>query len=149
MRSRSLPLFAVGLLAAVALVGCGGSKGQTLQVTVVPPSTMKLEDTDEIAVAFVPADGSGQSAAGGGNFKSQPFAVTRTAPGTTGVVPGKYKITVKITAYAGMGKADRAQKLEDFSKAYNADASKLVYEVTADPNQSIAINLENSTVTKK
>jgi len=148
MRIRSLALLATGLV-TVALAGCGGAaKGNNVKATVVPPSTMKLEDTDEIAIAFVPTDGSA-SAAGSGNFKSQPIAITRTAPGTTGVVPGKYKITVKITPYAGMGKSDRTQKLEDFSKAYNAEATKLTYEVTGEPEQSISINLENSTVTKK
>lgn len=135
----------VGLIGCLALAGCGGPTGSNVSVTVVSPK-MKLEETDNIAVTFTP-DGSGEPATATGSFKELPLVASRS--NKPGVIPGKYKLTVVITPYAGMAKADRVQYIKDFNKGFDASASKLTYEVTADPNQSITIDLGANTVTKK
>jgi hypothetical protein len=145
MRLLSLGLLILGLV-AVPLVGCGGAAaGNAVEVT-VSSTKMKLEDTDSIEVVFTP-EGQADPATATGSAKDQPLKAGRSdAPG---VVPGKYKLIVRITPYAGMAPQQRVEAIKEFNKQFEATTSKLSYEVTADANQSIVIDLDANTVTKK
>lgn len=134
-----------GFSVAILLVGCDSSTpGVSVKVSVASQK-VKLEDTDNIEVVFTP-EGKGEPAGAAGSFKTQPLTATRgTAPG---VVPGKYKLTVKVTPYAGMA-PQRDQVMAEFNKRFDATNSKLNYEVTADKEQAVSIDLDANTVTKK
>jgi hypothetical protein len=144
--SRSLlALFGVVLLVST---GCGPSKGSPVTGKVVLPAAFKLADEDQVEVSFLPDD---PKVKRGATAMAKPPGLTFTAntSETTGVLPGKYKIAVKVTPYMGSpGSQERKQKFDDaINKHYESYNTKLTYEVTAGA-QSITIDLTKGTVTK-
>jgi len=144
-----LVLFGVFLLLAT---GCGPGKGAPVSGKVVLPGNLKLVDTanmeDEVEVTFIPDD---PKVKRGATAKAKPPGLTFTAntSETTGVLPGHYKIAIKITPYGGApGSQDRKQRFDDvINKAFDASTTKLSYDVVAGA-QTITIDLTKGTVTK-
>jgi len=145
MKPTRLPRILALTAAAVALAflpaGCGGKKPVNVTGKLVLPSKFKLKDTDTIQLIFVPDDKTDTTAVATvektGEFKSST------------VVPGKYKVTVKVDPYAGEPGNDKRQKeFEGFNKAHDLANSKLTYDFTSDSNQSITIDTEKDTITK-
>src|SRR5262245_45785423 len=127
-----------------SLSGCGGDgkvAGAKLKVSV---HSTKLKETDAISVTFNP-DGGGELASANGTMKSQPFECLR-AGNAPGALPGKYKLSVNVTPYAGMDPPARQQEIANFSKQFTPANTKLSYEVTSDKEQSIDIDLDAQTV---
>jgi hypothetical protein len=144
--SRSL-LASFGVVLFLA-AGCGPSKGAPVTGKVVLPANLKPADEDSVEVSFFPDDGKNKR---GATAMAKPPGLTFTANSseTKGVLPGKYKIAVKVTPYMGSpGSQDRKLKFDDaINKAYDATSTKLTYEV-APGAQSITIDLTKGTVTK-
>lgn len=135
----------VSLFVATLFCGCGGAPaGSTVKVTVAS-SKIKLEDTDSIEVIFTP-EGTAKAATAIGSAKDQPLTAGR--PDAPGVLPGKYQLGVRITPYAGMAPPERVQAISSLNDALSGSAASRTYEVTADKEQSITIDLDANTVTK-
>jgi hypothetical protein len=146
------PLLALIGLALLVVLGCGPGKGTVVSGKVVLPSGVTFEKDDQVAVTFTPDDPKlKRGAAGSGQASGKVSEVTFTAntSETTGVLPGKYKIMVKITPYAGFpGSETRKKQLDDaFNKKYDTTTT-LSYEVTAGAANNITIDLGKGTVTK-
>jgi hypothetical protein len=130
-----------------ALTGCGSSqKGATLKGTVVLPSNVKLAENDSATVGFAPDGTEGQSFVAAINPADLSFVAK--GPAGKGITPGKYKITVNFQPYIP-GESKQKAIFEDVNARYNAQNSRLSYEVTADSQQSITIDLSKGTVTKQ
>jgi len=115
--------------------------------TVAFPSSVKLAENDTVSVGFVPAGG-GQGITAKFNNADQSFNFEQTAETLGGIPPGKYKIVVKVTPYAGMPGSDkRKSALDPLNKKFDADASPLTYEVAPGENK-VVIDLTKGTVTK-
>jgi len=72
------------------------------------------------------------------------FEVLGPSKGSSGGIrPGKYKITVRAS------NPSKGSYEDIFKDAFSVKNSTLEYEVTADPEQSIVIDLGKKTVTKK
>lgn len=139
----SASLIAAALLCLLGPAGCGGAKGNKLTGSVVLPPGVKMEPNDSGGIRFIPAGKTGKVAAAG----LDPKTLTFTAKD---VQPGKYKVGLTLDAYPGPARDKRQKVFEDLGKRYNPDStSPLTYEVTADPEQSIVIDLSKNTVTKK
>lgn len=135
----------VSLFVATLFCGCGGAPaGSTVKVTVTS-SKIKLDDTDSLEVIFTP-EGTGTPATAIGNAKDQPLTAARGE--MSGVLPGKYQLGVRVTPYAGMAPPDRVQSIERLNEVLAGSAASRTYEVTADKEQSITIDLDSNTVTK-
>ena len=75
--------------------------------------------------------------------------MVKDADGHNGLPPGKYKITVEAAPYSSGPDADQRRAVWNaMNKLYNTTNSKLDYEVTTDPTQTITIDLVKGTVTK-
>jgi hypothetical protein len=136
-RARSQVVAACGL-ALLTLSGCTSAKTVTVDGKVVLPPKVKVSETDSITVAFTRED---DATAPGGTATASPTGLTFEA----NVPPGKYKISVRVQAYAGM---KDSQKRERELAQQMASAPTLSYEVTGDARQSITIDLVKGTVTK-
>lgn len=133
---------AVFAVALVLLSGCGGSsKGVTVSGKLVLPAKVKVVETDSINVTFVPEDAAtGKSAAATVNAKDLTF--------TGEVLPGKYKVGVTVTPYAGMKDAEaRAKELTQQLGAFASNTTSLRYEVTSSSGQTITVDLTKPAVT--
>jgi len=126
----------------IFLAGCSGKKPVTVKGNVVLPANLKLEKEDTVSVTFDPftkgdLPGSAQASPTDGAFSVQ-------------VAPGKYKVAVRITPYAGTPNSQkRLEQLKPYNEKYNASNTKLEYEVAAGAEQSITIDLDKGTVSKK
>jgi len=139
MLDRLARIAGVGL--CLLLAGCGGAKPVSVTGAVVLPPKVSLKDDDSLQLSFTP-DGSGKSAGASANPKDGSF--------TAELVPGKYKIGVAIKPYAGHKEsAKREESFRDLNKAFHVAATKLSYEVTSDPKQSIKVDLAAGNVVKK
>ena len=143
MRARN-PLLA-GLfttLLAVISVGCGGG-AQQKKVTgkVILPKNVKVVENDAINLTFIP-DPKGTSVVATVSPQDLTFS--------TQIPPGKYKITAEITPYPGEKESEkRATAFEKFNEKYNSTNANLTYEVTADANQNITVDLAQDRVAKE
>jgi len=138
---RKFP-FAVVFLTLVFATGCSGPKPINLQGKVVLPNTIKLVETDSVEFRFVPDTDKGKAATATLKVSDMTFS-------TPEIVPGKYKIAVQITPYAGMpGNDKRARDFQSFNRDHEAEKTKLSTEVSAEPTQSVTVDLVKSTVTK-
>jgi hypothetical protein len=135
------------LLGVIALTGCGDGVSRSAVKVTVTTSKAKLDDTDSITVVFVAEGSGGENALANGNPNKQPLTAKPQAGEGTGVKPGKYKLTVQLTPYAGMGTPEHHQQLQQISSQYDPTNSKLTYEVVAGKEQTITIDLDAGTVT--
>jgi hypothetical protein len=141
-RLLSVLALALGLL---ALAGCG-QHGATVKGTVVLPPQVKLEENDSLIVILVPE---GENSVASPSPVKPDLSFVSMGPTGKGVPPGKYKITVSLTPYMGSPEAEkRKPSLDPINKQYDSAHTKLSYEVTSDPQQSITIDLAKGTVTK-
>lgn len=126
---------------ALLLAGCGGSsKPVAVRGKIALPPKMSLKDDDSVQLSFIP-DGAGKSVVASVNPKDLTFSAD--------VVPGKYKIAVALKAYAGQkGSEARDDAFKPTNKLFAPGTTKLTYEVTNDPTQSIKIDLAAGSVTK-
>jgi len=120
------------------LSGCTSAKTVTVTGKVVLPPKVKVAETDSITVTFVRED---DPSASGGSAAASPPGLTFE----TNMRPGKYKVSVRVQAYAGM---KDSQNRERELAQQMASAPTLSYEVTGDARQSITIGLVKGTVTK-
>ncbi len=145
----SLPslLSALAAVCLLAVPGCEGPR-ETIKGTVVFPPGAEPAQGDAVSIGFVP-DVKG-APAGSGTFSAADRSfVVKDADGHNGLPPGKYKIIVQAAPYSSGPDADQRRAVwNDMNKRYNTDNSKLNYEVTTAPTQTITIDLVNGTVTK-
>ena len=130
-------------LCLLVLVGCGGKKPVTVKGTIELPKTLnvKLAEQDVIKVGFEP-ETKGQEGVG-----ATASATSRSF--TAQVPPGKYKISVSITPYPGSeGSEKRKEQLSMLNRAFSPSNTKMTYDVTADHEQTITIDLSTGTVKK-
>ena len=130
--------------------GCGGpSKGTPVSGKVVLPKDIKLQKDDSISITFVP-DGGDVKRAATSKFNADDLSFVADTSETTGVLPGKYKITVSIAPYPGTTGSDaRVRQFNDgINNEFNESRTKLSYEVTAGGPNTITIDLAKGTVTK-
>jgi len=128
-------------------VGCGSApKGPTLKGTVVLPPNVKLEENDSASVVFVPDGTEGELFAASINPSDLSFS-TKGSPGK-GIVPGKYKVTVNLQPYVP-GESKQKQIFDTINTRYDTANSRLMYQVTSEPEQSITIDLNKGTVTRQ
>src|SRR4051794_18198530 len=136
-RARA-PVVVCGLT-LLTLSGCtSSSKTVTVDGKVVLPPKIKVAETDSITVTFARED---DATAPGASATASPTALTFEA----NVRPGKYKVSVRVQAYAGM--KDSQQRERELTQQM-ASAPNMSYEVTGDARQSITIDLVKGTVTK-
>ncbi|QJW92596.1 hypothetical protein [Frigoriglobus tundricola] len=145
-----LATFVASLLAAA---GCSPPpKGTPVSGTVTLPKGASFDKDDNVEITFRP-DGDAKSAVGSVITTEKSSSVTftaKTAGITTGVLPGKYRIGVKITPYAGMpGNKDRKRGFDEgLNQKYKVEKSPLTCEVTADAPNDFTIDLEKGNVKK-
>jgi hypothetical protein len=122
---------------ALLLFGCGGGKGGgTIEGKVVRNGTpITVAETDILNLSFLGAD---SKAFGGVVNKDGTFVVND-------IPPGHYKLRLTLTA--GSNDPASMAKSEKEGKQYNAVNNKLEYEVGG--SETITIDIENGTVTKK
>jgi len=137
-------LLAIGLLSSL---GCGAPKGTAVTGKVIVPSQLKFGEGDQVEVTFVPEDSKKPGASG--VAKPPDFTFTAATPQTVGVLPGKYKIAVRIAPYLGApGSEGRTAAFEKVNENFNVIRTKLTYEVTAGAPHDLTIDLTKGTVTK-
>jgi hypothetical protein len=137
-------LLVFALVCLVGSVGCGGKKGSTVNGKIVLPPHVSMDKNDTGDVRLVPEvrDKTGKIG-GSGNFNGSDLTFS-----LKDVVPGKYKVGVTLTAYPGSSKEKEAA-FKKVNEQFNVEgASKMTYEVTADSEQSITIDLAAGTVSK-
>ena len=139
---RSLPLLCLVL---APLSGCGDGNPATIKISgkvVLPPGT-KVADTDSIMLTFTPMEGDKGGGGGAVNAKDLTF------PAFT-VAPGKYKVSVNFSPYPGEPGSDkRVAAFEQLNKAYGQMASRITYEVTAEKEQPIVIDMAKGSAVKQ
>lgn len=136
----------IALLGLVAFVGCGDGVTRSEVKVNITSSKVKLEETDSISVGFTP-EGEGEIAMASGSARELPLTANPSGKEAQGVAPGKYKLTVAITPYAGMSQPGHDQAVQELSNRFDATNSKLTYEVAAGKQQTITIDLDAGTVT--
>jgi hypothetical protein len=143
-----LPVILLGI-GLFLLPGCGPGKGTPVSGTVVLPPTVKLVENDSVDITFAPADPSNKRSAKA-NFKTSDLSFTANSVETTGILPGKYKVIVKITPYQGMpGNEERTRALDTLiNKKFDQAASPLSIEIPAGSAVSITLDLAKGTATK-
>jgi len=132
-------------VALLSLLGCGGKTPVTLQGKfVAPPATkVKLAETDQVEIRFVPEDGKGQAGAATFSAKDAAFTVPK-------VLPGKYKVVITVNPYSGSPKSE--ERKHDLKKAinerYSEKDSKLSVTIPDQPlQQSVTVDLTKDSVT--
>ncbi len=144
-------LLTVAALAIFVLsTGCGGpGKGIPVSGKLVLPKNLKLQKDDSVSIMFVP-DGGDVTRSASGKFNADDLTFVADTSETTGVLPGKYKITITITPYQGTpGSEARVRQINDgINKQFDETMTKLSYEVTSGGPNNITIDLEKKTVTK-
>lgn len=130
----------IGLL---SLGGCGGQKPIKLAGQLKLPPNTSLVETDSVQISFSREDAAKGGTVATVNVKDMSFEIKD-------IVPGKYKIGVSITPYAGeKGSEKRAPAFEALNKTFAPTASLLSLEVTADSVQSIVVDMAAGSVSKK
>jgi hypothetical protein len=130
-----------------ALAGCAGKKGVTVKGKVILPPGVNLGNKGSLLVDFMPQDSGGTTAIGPCSLPDGSFEAKM--PKGKGVLPGKYKIVVRMDPSPGVQDAQaQADKVKPFNQKFDKTNTKLTYEVTADPTQSITIDLNTETVKK-
>ena len=130
--------------------GCGGpGKGTPVSGKVVLPKDLKIQKDDSVSITFVP-DGTDVKRAATSKFNADDLTFVADTSETTGVLPGKYKITFAITPYPGTpGSEARVRQINDgINSQFNESRTKLSYEVTAGGPNTITIDLGKGTVTR-
>jgi hypothetical protein len=141
--------FLAMVLCLFVVSGCGSStkgKGATLKGTVVLPSNVKLQQNDMAAISFVPEADGGQAFTSQINTTDLSFVV-QAVPGKN-LTAGKYKISFRFQAYKP-GESKEKKIFEGMNAKYDSTKSKLSYDVTEEPQQSITVDLNKGTVTKQ
>lgn len=143
MRQITLPrlLTIPAVMGLVLVAGCG-ARTVSVSGTLLVPSNVKVESKDSVNISFVP-EGEGKAASGVLDETDKTKFVAKD------IVPGKYKVVVMISPY--MGEKDSAKRQGAFlnlNKRFSREETPLKYEVTADPQQSITVNLDTLGVTK-
>jgi hypothetical protein len=153
MRVRLSCLF-LALCGAVllSLTGCSPPKGTLVSGTLILPKGASFEKDDSVEITFRP-EGDAKSAIGSAIATEKSSSVTftaKTAGIATGVLPGKYKIGVKITPYLGMPNSRDRKRIfdEGLNKKYEVSKSPLTCEVTGDSQNEFTIDLDKGTVKK-
>lgn len=141
-------VIAASMFGLTVLTGCGDGVSRSSVKVTVTSSKVKLEDADSISIGFIAEGGEGgENALASGNPNKQPLTARPQAGESTGVKPGKYKITVQITPYPGMATPQHSQQLQEISSQYDGTNTKLTHEVVAGKEQSLTIDLDAGTVT--
>jgi hypothetical protein len=137
MRQRRFFLPLAGLF-LLLLAGCA-QRTANINGKLVLPQGMKLSQQDSVSIVFTPEDANNKTKAA---IFSQPgddtFAVKDLGP-------GKYKVSVSITAY--MGDPDAAKRntiFEQLNTKFGPGTPVLKYEVTNEPQQNITINVSDA-----
>jgi hypothetical protein len=135
---RSIPLAAC--LGLVFFAGCS-ERTASISGKVVLPSQVKLDENDAVAIIFHPENDTGLVPNG-------IFSKTDNTFVAKDVPPGKYKISVMITAYPGKNADQHNAVLNKYiNDPYGREATKLHCEITADSSQSVTIDAIKGTVT--
>jgi len=140
-------LLGIGLL---LVAGCGPGKGTPVSGTLVLPDGIQLADNDGVDLTFAPQDPNIKKG-GKGIVKPADKTFTANSVETTGLLPGQYKITVRITPYQGMpDSAKRGVALEPLNKKYGElEKTPLTIDIPPGPAPvSITIDLAKGTATK-
>ena len=144
---RSCVVLACTFLCLVGLSGCGAKKGVELKGSVVLPKNVTFGDGASAIVVLIPEDKAGSEANAKMTSKDTNLVFRRND--AEGVLPGKYKVVVKLNSYPGGPEAAKnAETFKQFNKAYDQERTKMTCEVTAEPNQTITIDLNTGKVTK-
>ena len=144
---RPRTILASACLCLLVLSGCSTKPRATVNGTLVLPAGITLADDDTVQITFDPEDNSSPATQAQVTPKEKSFVVKGTDG--KGILAGKYKVAVQITPYLGMpGSQKHAASFDDINKTFGATSSSLTYEVTADPTQTITIDLAKKTVTK-
>jgi len=138
-RPRPRPfLLTLTLLTLITLVGCG-AKPIPVKGKVVLPQNVTLAQDDSAELRFVNEDPKGKSAATTLSNSDASFAAN--------VIPGKYKIVLRITPYPGKPTSkQREQGLEPVNNAFSEKNSKVIGDVSDKSDQSVTIDLVKGTV---
>lgn len=140
-----LALFSLTLLLAT---GCGVGKGTPVSGKLVLPQGMQLAENDSVELVFFPDDPKVKRGATGTVKPADQSFVVNTSE-TTGVLPGKYKISVRITPYMGApGMDKRRLALEPLNKKFEQATTPLTFDVPAGDAVNLTIDLAKGTVTK-
>ena len=142
---RSRVALPCAFLCLVGLVGCGAKKGVELKGSVVLPKGVTLGN-GSVSVTLIPEDKSGSEAIAKMTEK-EPNLVFRRSD-AQGVLPGKYKVVVRLNGYPGSPEAAKAaSSYKMYNKLYDQEKTKLTCEVTGETTQSITIDLNAGKVT--
>jgi len=129
-------------LVLFAAIGCGGPATSKVSGKIVLPPNTKLIETDSVAVNFMPEDAKNK----GGSTTASPTDLTIRP---IELPTGKFKVTVQLQAYPGSKDHEKRNATFDtLNKGFDARTSKLTYDVTAEPEQAITIDLGKGTITK-
>jgi len=141
--SSARPRLVAASLALLLALGCGGdSKPVRVTGKLVLPDKVKVAETDSINIVFAPE---GEAKGTGGSATVNPKDLTFSGE----VPPGKYKVGVTITPYAGMKDTEaRTKQLQQQIGAFNTGATPLRYEVTSDSGQSFTVDLSKPAISK-
>lgn len=135
-----------GLIGLLVLSGCG-RKTAVVKGTVVLPANVKLIESDSAKIIFMPEEKDRPACSGAISTSDNSFVAHN--PTNKGLPPGKYKVTVRLQPYPGSKGSEKRQELfARINDKYDELASKLTYEVTEEPTQSITIDLTKGTIAK-
>ena len=126
-------------LAFFPLAGCT-DKTTSVSGKLILPNDISVAENDSVTIVFMP-EKDGKTIAG----LYSPAEKTFTAKE---IAPGSYKITVRIVPYPGKDSDKRKATYERFNKSHDREGTKLKYEFTAEPSQSITIDADKDAVTK-
>jgi len=143
------PLLALFGLTLLLAVGCGVGKGTPTSGKLVLPQGVQLAETDSVEVTFFPDDPKVKRGATA-TVKTSDLSFTANTSETTGVLPGKYKIAVRITPYMGSPGTDkRVKALEPLNQKFEREKTPLTFDVPAgNDTVNLTIDLAKGTVTK-
>jgi hypothetical protein len=142
---QTLRFFSCCVLLSTSLVmlGCGGPKPVNLEVKVVFPSSIKVEEKDSIQVRFI---GEGDLQGKGGAGLASPSSLSFTSKE---LLPGKYKVSVQLSPYAGIPGSDkRSRALEPFNESFGEKKTPLSVDIGPEPEQKITVDLAKKSVSK-
>jgi hypothetical protein len=137
------PLVCAGCLGLLVLAGCsGGASPVHVTGKLVLPSGLKVLENDAVQVAFVPEDGGGKT----GNAKVNNSDLTFESKNT---VPGKYKVTLKITPSPGTKDSElRKQTFQQINTTFDVNRTKMTADVSADAEQTLTLDFVKGTAGK-
>jgi len=147
LSSRRISLSALGLALLLAVTGCGGTAPVPVKGKLVLPQGYNLVETDNVQITFQPEDETGRGGTAEVNAKDGTFVANSAS--RKGVIPGKYKIAVKITPYPGMKESkERQPAFDTLNKSFDVAKSKLSCEIAPGAEQTLTIDLGKGAVTK-